>query len=128
MNFGTRASALAVVACLATPSQADFSVSPRFYLYFDNASQRSSGFDEQNSVLNGADEEASQELSDFFGSDITVETQNPTSAAINNQQVYPLFGGAFTAMLGADNRTQITVSALYGTANSEFKTLQTFER
>lgn len=128
MKFVTRASALAVAACMAAPAQADFSFSPRFFLYFDNASQRSSGFDEQNSLLGQADEDASADLSDFFGTDVTVDTTSATSAAINNQQVYPLFGGAFTMGLDQGNRTQVTVSALYGQADSEFKTVQTFEQ
>jgi len=128
MKFVTRASALAVAACLAAPAQADFSFSPRFFLYFDNASQRSSGFDEQNSLLSDADADASAELSDFFETPVTVETHDAVSAAINNQQVYPLFGAAFTADLDSSKRTQLTVSALYGEANSTFKTLQTFEQ
>jgi hypothetical protein len=128
MKFVTRASALAVAACLAAPAQAEFSFSPRFFLYFDNASQRQSGFDEQNSLLGQADEDASQDLSDFFETPITVETSNATSASINNQQVYPLFGGAFTMGLDSANRTHVTVSALYGEANSTFKTIQTFEQ
>lgn len=128
MNFALRASALAVAACTAAPAQADFSVSPRFFLYFDNASQRSSGFDEQNSVLGQADEDASQDLSDFFGTPVDVETSDATSAAINNQQVYPLFGGAFTMDLDSAKRTQLTFSALYGQANSTFRTVQTFRQ
>ena len=128
MKFVTRASALAVAACLAAPAQAEFSFSPRFFLYFDNASQRQSGFDEQNSLLGQADEDASEELSEFFETPITVETSNATSASINNQQVYPLFGGAFTMGLDPANRTHVTVSALYGEANSTFKTIQTFEQ
>lgn len=128
MKFVTRASALAVAACLATPAQADFSISPRFFLYFDNASQRSSGFDEQNNVLGQADEEASQDLTDFFGTPVLVESGNATSAAINNQQVYPLFGGAFTMGLDSQNRTQVTFSALYGQADSTFRTVQTIEQ
>lgn len=128
MTFKLRATALAAAACIAAPAQADFSFSPRFFLYFDNASQRSSGFDEQNNLLTDADAEASEDLSDFFGTPVTVATDDARSAGINNQQVYPLFGAAFTAGLDAENRTQVTVSALYGEANSEFKTLQTFQQ
>lgn len=128
MNFVTRASALAVAACLATPAQADFSFSPRFFLYFDNAYQRSSGFDDQNALLTGADAEASEELSDFFGEPVLVQTQDATSASISNQQVYPLFGAAFTAGLDSSNRTQLTFSALYGQSTTDIATLQTFEQ
>lgn len=128
MKFAMRASALAVAACLATPAQADFSFSPRFFLYFDNASQRQSGFDELASLTQAADVEASQDLTDFFGTPITVMTDDVVSASINNQMVYPLFGGAFTASLDSENRTQVTFSALYGTAKSEFRTLQTFQQ
>lgn len=128
MAFRSKATALLAAACMAAPAQADFSFSPRFFLYFDNASQRSSGFDEQNSLLTDADADASEELSDFFGTPITIETDDARSAGINNQQVYPLFGAAFTAGLDPENRTQVTVSALYGHANSEFKTLQTFQQ
>jgi hypothetical protein len=128
MKFVMRASALAVAACLASPAQADFSFSPRFFLYFDNASQRSSGFDEQASLTAAGDAEQSEQLSDFFGTPVDVNTHSVNSAAINNQQVYPLFGAAFTAGLDSANRTQISFSALYGTANSDFKILQTFQQ
>jgi hypothetical protein len=126
MKFVTRASALAVAACLATPAQADFSFSPRFFLYFDNASQRSSGFDDAADLALGEDAELSEQLSDFFETPVDVTTSNVTSAAITNQQVYPLFGGAFTAGLDSENRTQVTFSALYGEAKSDLKTQQTF--
>lgn len=128
MKFAFRASALAVAACLAAPAQADFSFSPRFFLYFDNAYQRSSGFDDQNALLAGADEEASEELSDFFGEPVLVDTHTATSAGISNQQVYPLFGAAFTAGLDSENRTQLTFSALYGESDTDIATLQTFEQ
>jgi len=128
MKFAMRASALAVAACLATPAQADFSFSPRFFLYFDNAYQRSSGFDEQTSLLTGADAQASQDLSDFFGTPVNVNTHDAVSASISNQQVYPLFGAAFTADLDSAKRTQLTVSALYGEATSDLATLQTFQQ
>ena len=128
MKFVTRASALAVAACMAAPAQADFSLSPRFFLYFDNASQRQSGFDELASLTQQADVEASQDLTDFFGTPITVTTDDVVSASINNQMVYPLFGGAFTMGLDSENRTQVSFSALYGTAKSEFRTLQTFQQ
>ena len=128
MKFAFRASALAVAACLAAPAQADFSVSPRFFLYFDNASQRSSGFDDIHELTGQTDAELSDLFTDFYGTPVDVETVNVTSAGINNQQVYPLFGGAFTMGLDKENRTQITFSALYGEANSDFKTLQTMEQ
>ena len=128
MKFVTRASALAVVACLATPAQADFSFSPRFFLYFDNAYQRSSGFDDQNGLLVGADAEAEAELSDFFGTPVDVDTHDAVSASISNQQVYPLFGAAFTVDLDSAKRTQVTFSALYGKSSTELATLQTFEQ
>jgi len=55
MNFVARASALAVAACLAAPAQADFSFSPRFFLYFDNAYQASSRFHNRASPPRGPD-------------------------------------------------------------------------
>lgn len=129
MKFVTRASALAVAACLAaSPAQADSSFSPRFFLYFDNASQRSSGFDEQAALTVAGDAKMSADLSDFFGTPVNVNTHDVNSAAINNQQVYPLFGAAFTTSLDSANRTQISVSALFGKAKSDFKTLQTFQQ
>ncbi len=128
MKFVTRASALAVAACLATPAQADFSFSPRFFLYFDNANQRSSGFGEVHELSQQSDAELGDLLSDLYETPITVSTNGITSAAINNQDVYPLFGGAFTVGLDQENRTQLTFSALYGTANSDMRVVQTFEQ
>jgi hypothetical protein len=128
MKFAFRASALAVAACLAAPAQADFSISPRFSIYFDNAYQRSSGFDSQNALLTGADADASAELSDFFGTPVDVDTHDAVSASISNQQVYPLFGAAFTADLDSAKRTQLTFSALYGESTSDLATLQTFQQ
>ena len=128
MKFVSRASALAVAACMAAPAQADFSFSPRFFLYFDNASQRSSGFDDQHQLLEQTDQDFGEQLSDFYGTPITVNTHNATSAAINNQDVYPLVGGAFTMSLDPANRTQLTLSALYGKSNSDTKLVQTFEQ
>jgi hypothetical protein len=128
MKFALRASALAVAACLAAPAQADFSFSPRFFLYFDNANQRSSGFDDVHQLSQQSDAELGDLLSDFYETPVTVETHGITSAAINNQDVYPLFGGAFTMSLDSANRTQLTFSALYGTANSDMNTVQTFEQ
>lgn len=128
MKFVVRASALAVAACMAAPAQADFSFSPRFFLYFDNASQRSSGFDDIHELSSQGDADLSEQLTDFYGTPITVDTHDITSAGINNQQVYPLFGGAFTMDLDSAKRTQLTFSALYGQANSNFKMLQTFEQ
>jgi hypothetical protein len=128
MKFAMRASALAVAACLAAPAQADFSFSPRFFLYFDNAYQRSSGFDEQNSLLVEADADAEEDLSDFFGTPVDVDSHDAVSASISNQQVYPLFGAAFTADLDSSKRTQITVSALYGKSTTDVATLQTIEQ
>ena len=57
MKFVIRASALAVAACVAAPAQADVSLSPRFFLYFDNANQRSSGFGEVHEVSQQSDDE-----------------------------------------------------------------------
>ena len=128
MKFALRASALAVAACLAAPAQAGFSISPRFFLYFDNAYQRSSGFDDQNVLLIDADAEAEEQLSDFFGTPVDVDTHDAVSASISNQQVYPLFGGAFTADLDSAKQTQITFSALYGKSSTDLATLQTFEQ
>jgi hypothetical protein len=128
MKFALRASALAVAACLAAPAQADFSISPRFFLYFDNSNQRSSGFAEATNVAGQADADLSDQLSDFYGTPIDVETHGITSAGINNQDVYRLFGGAFTAGLDPENRTQLTFSALYGVANSDIRAVQTFEQ
>ena len=119
---------LAIAACIAAPAQADFSISPRFFLYFDNASQRQSGFDELASLTEAEDAEAAAELSDFFGTPIGFTTDKVNSASINNQVVYPLFGGAFGYSFGQDNRTNVTFSALYGKSTSKFKTLQTYRQ
>lgn len=115
---------LAMVAATAAPAQADFSVSPRFFLYFDNASQRQSGFEALNSLATEQDAIESARLSDVFGTPVTLTTDNITSASINNQVVYPLFGGAVTMDLNRDKRTQVTLSALYGKSDSQFRTLQ----
>jgi hypothetical protein len=128
MTFALRASALAVAACLAAPAQAGVSFSPRFFLYFDNAYQRSSGFDEQTALLTGADADASADLSEFFETPVVVETHDAVSASISNQQVYPLFGAAFTLDLDNSKRTQLSVSALYGKSTSNLATLQTFQQ
>ena len=128
MNFALRASALAVAACTAAPAQADFSISPRFFLYFDNAYQRSSGFDDAEAVSVQEDAELSQQLTDFYETPVTVLTHDITSASINNQQVYPLFGGAITVDLDAAKRTQLTLSALYGKADGDMRLVQTYNQ
>ena len=124
MNKIFKLAMLGMVAVSAAPAQADFSVSPRFFLYFDNASQRQSGFEALNGLATEQDAVESARLSDFFGTPVTVTTDNITSASINNQVVYPLFGGAVTMDLNHDKRTQVTLSALYGKSNSRFRTLQ----
>lgn len=128
MKFAFRATALAVAACTAAPAQADFSFSPRFFLYFDNAYQRSSGFDDVTTGLAAEDADLSQQLTDAYGTPVTVLTHNVTAASINNQQVYPLFGAAVTADLDSAKRTQLTLSALYGKANGDMRLVQTFNQ
>lgn len=123
-----KTSMLAIAASVAVPAQADFTFSPRFFLYFDNATQRQSGFDELSSLTEQADAEAAAELTDFFGTPIGITTDQVNSAGISNQVVYPLFGGAIGYNFGQDNRTNITFSALYGKSNTKFKTLQTFRQ
>lgn len=128
LNKIVKTSMLVLAAGIAAPAQADFSFSPRFFLYFDNASQRQSGFDELASLTEAGDAQESAQLTDAFGTPITVTTDQVVSAGISNQMVYPLFGGAVTYGFGQDNRTNVTFSALYGKAKSRFKTLQTFHQ
>lgn len=124
MSKVVKTSMLAFAACIAAPAQADFSISPRFFLYFDNASQRQSGFESIAGLATEQDAVESDRLSDFFGTPVVVSTDDVISASINNQVVYPLFGGAVTMDLNRDKRTQVTLSALYGKSNSDFRTLQ----
>lgn len=124
MKFLHGASALVLAVSSATSAQADFTFSPRFFLYFDNASQRQSGFDEIAGLADDETAEQSEELSEFFGTPVDVSVDDVTSASINNQIVYPLFGAAFTADLDQARRTQVTVSAFYGKANSRLRSLQ----
>ena len=119
---------LAIAAGIAVPAQADFTFSPRFFLYFDNATQRQSGFDELSSLTEAEDAQAAADLSDFFGTPVGFTTDRVNSAAISNQVVYPLFGGAVGYNFGQDNRTNITFSALYGKSKTRFKTLQTYRQ
>ena len=116
---------LAIAAGIAVPAQADFSISPRFFLYFDNASQRQSGLESIAGLATEQDAIESARLTDAFGTPVVVATDDVNSATINNQVVYPLFGGAVTMDLNRDKRTQVTLSALYGKSNSDFRTLQT---
>src|SRR5690606_7794487 len=55
-------------------------------------------------------------------------THDITSASINNQQVYPLFGGAVTMDLDSAKRTQLTFSALYGKADGDMRLVQTYNQ
>ena len=124
MGKVSKVSVLAIAVSVAVPAQADFSISPRFFLYFDNASQRQSGFESVAGLAAGQDAEESARLSDIFDTPVVVATDNVTSASINNQVVYPLFGGAVTMDLDRAKRTQVTLSALYGKSDSNFRTLQ----
>lgn len=124
MNKIVKTSLLAIAAGIAAPAQADFSISPRFFLYFDNASQRQSGFEAIAGLAVEQDAVESARLSEFFETPVVISTDDVTSASINNQVVYPLFGGAVTMDLNQDKRTQVTFSALYGKSDSDFRTLQ----
>ncbi len=124
MNMFVKTSMLAIAAGIAAPAQADFSISPRFFLYFDNASQRQSGFEAIGGLAAGQDAIESERLSEAFDTPVVVSTDNVTSASINNQVVYPLLGGAVTMDLDREKRTQVTFSALYGKSDSQFRTLQ----
>lgn len=119
---------LVLAASIAAPAQADFTFSPRFFLYFDNASQRQSGFESIAGLATEQDAIESARLTDAFGTPVVVETDDVNSASINNQVVYPLFGGALGYSFGQDNRTTVTFSALYGKSNSDFRTLQTINQ
>ena len=128
MNVLLRASAFAVAACTASVAQADITVSPRYFIYFDNSSQRQSGFDELSGLAQESNEESAQELSDFFGTPIGLTTDSVTSASINNQVVYNLFGGAVTVDFDSSKRTQVSLSALYGTSNSNYRAISTIQQ
>lgn len=128
MSMFLRASALAVAASMGTAAQADITVSPRYFIYFDNASQRQSGLDELASLADESNAEYAQELSDFFGVPIGYSSENVNSAGISNQVVYNLFGGAFTVDLDNSKRTQISLSALYGSSSSNLRTINTVEQ
>lgn len=119
----------ASLAAFATPANAaDISISPRFFLYFDNSSQRQSGLSDVAQLDPQADADLSDALTDFYGVPIDVTSQNPTSSAINNQIVYPMIGGAITVGLDKENRTSLSVSLLYGEANSKYRSITSYDR
>lgn len=112
----------------AAPASAQISFSPRVFLYFDNSSQRQSGLSDVAQLDPQADADLSDALTDFYGVPIDVMSDNPTSSSINNQVVYPMFGGAVTFGLDKENRTSLSVSLLYGEANNKFRSINSFER
>lgn len=116
-------------AAFAAPAKAgDISISPRFFLYFDNSSQRQSGLSDVAQLDPQADADLSDALTDFYGVPIDVTSDNATSSSINNQVVYPMIGGAITFGLDNENRTSLSVSLLYGEANSKFRSINSFDR
>lgn len=131
MTSFVRCAALAgaSLAAFAAPAKAgDISISPRFFLYFDNSSQRQSGLSDVAQLDPQADADLSDALTDFYGVPIDVVSENPTSSAINNQIVYPMFGGAITFGLDKENRTSLSVSLLYGEANSKYRSITSYDR
>jgi hypothetical protein len=118
----------ASIFAFATPANAGISFSPRFFLYFDNSSQRQSGLSDVAQLDPQADADLSDALTDFYGVPIDVTSDNPTSSSINNQVVFPMIGGALTFGLDKENRTSLSVSLLYGEANSKYRSINSFDR
>jgi len=114
-NLGRAATGCLAVALglIALPAAADVSFTPRAGIYFDNGSQRQSRAvppaPNTQQFLNQADQ-----LLKFYGGTFASEvvtTGKSTQAAI------PQFGGTLTFSWGDAGKTDVALTALYGTAD-----------
>lgn len=122
--------ALVLAASVLTPSaaHADVSLTPRFFLYFDNLAQRPEALDNivgaQPSlfVINGS----------IFGPNgpIPVTSQVTTTGSVARSEsiVYSMFGGSVSVDLDAEKNWQLTVSGMRGKGKSDFEAVQSFRR
>lgn len=127
-----------LLACMASPSRAEWSFTPRAALYFDNSVQRQTGIDfnnDPNRLKYIADQQtliaSINALTPVFAQlgvflpPTTISVDPATTARRTTQAKYPQIGGTLSFDWRGSESTQVAITALYGKTDSELSEVTT---